>query len=279
MRGLSDYKTSAYVLIAVNALPLLGVLFLGWDVFSIVALYWTENVVIGAINVLKMLTCSPDASRLVWGEVDPNDKLNRERMERSRGNSVKILRLVNHGSKLLYVPFFIVHYGMFCFVHGAIIFAIFGREAGGFGPFGGLANFRQVFSEQHLWWCVAALAASHLWSFAVNYIGRGEYRRTAVPILMFQPYARIIILHIAILIGGIIAMALGSNVFVLLLLVIGKTLLDLSLHLAQRAADAFSPSEHSPVLPDVITNGTAGSVPTPPTMAQPHPPVRSSSGD
>ena len=96
---------------------------------------------------------------------------------------------------------------------------------------------------------------------------------------MFQPYARIVILHIAILIGGFIAMALDSNVFVLLLLVIGKTLLDLSLHLAQRAANASKQNELPPVLPDVITNGTAESLPMPPTAAPPHPPVHSSSGD
>ena len=52
-------------------------------------MYWAENVVIGAINVLKMITCSPDANRLVWGDVDLNDKLNRDRMEQSRGDAVK----------------------------------------------------------------------------------------------------------------------------------------------------------------------------------------------
>jgi hypothetical protein len=285
LRDFSKFRASAWALVAANALPLFGVLFLGWDTFSIIIIYWAENVVIGAVNVLKMITCSPDANRLVWGDVDLNDKLNRERMEQSRGDAVKMLRLANHGSKLFLVPFFIFHYGMFCFVHGVFIFAIFGREAGGFshvdgfGPFGGFDNFRQIFSQQHLWWCVAALAISHLWSFAVNYIGRGEYRRTAVPILMFQPYARIIILHVAILIGGIVAMTLGSNVFVLLLLIIGKTLLDLSLHLAQRAKEGLSPNQRPPVLPDVITGGTAGSLPTSATVAQSRPPLHSSSGD
>jgi hypothetical protein len=279
LRDFSKFRASAWALIAANALPLLGVLFLGWDTFSIILIYWAENVVIGAVNVLKMIACSPDPNLLVWGNVDPSDKLNRERMEHSRGDAVKTLRLANHGSKLFFVPFFIFHYGMFCFVHGVFIFAIFGREAGGFGPFDGFDNLRQIFSQQHLWWCVAALAASHLWSFAVNYIGRGEYRRTAVPILMFQPYARIIILHVAILIGGIIAMTLGSNVFVLLLLIIGKTLLDLSLHLAQRAKKDLSPNARPPVLPDVITGGTAGSLPTSATGAQSHPPLHSSSGD
>jgi len=258
--GFHDYKASALVLVAANCLPLLGVLFLGWDAFAIVALYWSENVVIGAINVLKMITCSPNAQLLVLGGVDPNDKLNRERMERSRGDSANMLRLANHASKLFFVPFFIFHYGLFCLVHGAFIFAIFQREAGGFGLFGGVDNFLNVFSQEHLWWCITVLGASHLWSFFVNYIGRGEFRRTAVPILMFQPYARIVILHIAILLGGFVAFALGSNFFVLVLLIAGKTLLDLSLHLAERDRNARSQAkEQPPILPDVITTAAAES--------------------
>ncbi|HVT28115.1 MAG TPA: DUF6498-containing protein [Lacipirellulaceae bacterium] len=249
-RDFDDYRTSAWALVAANALPLFGVLFLGWDAFSIVILYWSENVIIGAINVLKMITCRPGDELLILGDVDPNDKLNRARMERSRGQSVKLLRLANDGSKLFFVPFFIIHYGGFCFVHGVLIFAIFGREAGGFGPFGGFDNLLHVFTNEHLWWCVAALAASHLWSFAVNYLRRGEYRRSSVPVLMFQPYARIVILHVAILIGGFIAAALGSNVVVLLILIVGKTLLDLSLHLAERQRNATAAISQPSIMPD-----------------------------
>ena len=278
-RNFDEYKTSAWPLLAANALPLLGVFFLGWDAFSIVILYWTENVVIGAINVLKMITCSPDADLLVLGNVAPKDKLNSERMERSRGDSVRVLQLANHGSKFFFIPFFIVHYGLFCFVHGVFIFAIFNRESGGFGPYGGVDNFLQVFRQEHLWWGVAALAISHLWSFAVNYIGRGEYRRTAVPMLMFQPYARIVVLHIAILIGGIIAFMLGSNVLVLTILIAGKTLLDLSLHLAQRAADNAVPQDHPAILPEVILGEAGQTHATPPAAAPSHRPRRSSSGD
>jgi hypothetical protein len=143
-----------------------------------------------------------------------------------------------------------------------------------------LDNFLDVFSRDHLWWCVAALASSHLWSFAVNYIGRGEYRRTAVPILMFAPYARIVVLHIAILLGGFVAFALGSNFFVLALLIAGKTLLDLSLHLVEREKNSMlRPVHQEAILPEVIM-GEAGQMhPTPPAAAQLRPPLRSSSGD
>ena len=41
-------------LLIANAIPLWGVIFLGWDAFYIVLLYWTENLIIGFYNVLKM---------------------------------------------------------------------------------------------------------------------------------------------------------------------------------------------------------------------------------
>jgi hypothetical protein len=277
IRNFSKYQTSAIALIAANSLPLFGVLFFGWDTFTIVFLYWAENVVLGVINVLKMLVCSPNANLLIWGDVDPNDKLNRERMERSRGDSVNLLRWGNQASKLFFIPFFIVHYGLFCFVHGAIIFELFGRESG-FGPFGGVDNFTRVLTEQHLWLCLAALTASHLVSFFTNYIGRGEFRRTTVPLQMFRPYARIVILHVAILLGGFVAFALGSNFFVLLLLVVGKTLLDLSLHLHERLWNAHpDDSWRHQILPEVIMGAANQTRPTS-TAAEPrYPPVHWSS--
>ncbi len=232
-------------------LPLFGVLFLGWDTFSIVLLYWVENVIIGAINVLKMLACDPDAELLVLGKVDPNDRLNRERMERSRSDSVRALRWGSQASKLFFVPFFVFHYGLFCLVHGVFVFVLFGHESlVGSGPFGPLSNIAQVFSEQRMWWCVIALAASHLWSFLVNFLGRGEYRRTALMTLMMQPYGRIVLLHVAILLGGFISLALGSNIGILALLIAGKTIFDLGLHLHEREKNATA--QRQPIMPDVI---------------------------
>jgi hypothetical protein len=280
MRGFSDYKTSALVLIAANALPLFGVLFLGWDTFSIVLLYWTENVIIGGINVLKMIVCNPDPSAIDWSQLGNVDQRELNELKSKLTGSTAHVRLANHGMKLLLIPFFIIHYGLFCVVHGVFVFVLFGHESfGGFGPFGALNGITQVFSEERMWWCVIALAASHLCSFFVNFLGRGEFRRTAVPLLMIQPYARIIVLHFAILLGGFVSMALGSNAGVLMILIIGKTMLDLSLHLRERMKNSLTQTERPPILPDVITNATEGSLATPLASAQSHPPVRSSSDD
>ena len=57
-------KPSVLVLVTANVIPLLGVLFLGWSTFAIVVIYWSENVIIGAINVLKMIVCSPNSEAI-----------------------------------------------------------------------------------------------------------------------------------------------------------------------------------------------------------------------
>jgi len=47
-------KKSALFLIFSNLIPLYGVFYQSWDTFWIVLLYWTENLIIGFFNVLRM---------------------------------------------------------------------------------------------------------------------------------------------------------------------------------------------------------------------------------
>ena len=79
-------------------------------------------------------------------------------------------------------------------------------------------------------WAALALTASHTVSFIYNFIIQREYRRVTVPQLMFAPYSRVIVLHIAILGGAFAIQALGSPVFLLVILVVGKIAIDLGLH-------------------------------------------------
>jgi hypothetical protein len=45
---------SAAVLVAVNAIPLIGVAFWGWSLMMILVLYWVESGIVGVINVFKI---------------------------------------------------------------------------------------------------------------------------------------------------------------------------------------------------------------------------------
>jgi hypothetical protein len=47
-------------MLAANAVPVIGVLWLGWELFPLVLVYWLENGVIGGFVLLKMLTTFTD---------------------------------------------------------------------------------------------------------------------------------------------------------------------------------------------------------------------------
>ncbi len=247
-RSFSKLPASGYWLIAANVLPLLGVLLLGWSTFAIVMIYWCENVVIGVINVLKMICCRPDPDEMEREMLSQGENPQvRAAIRKFRAHSLSA-GLLNHASKLFIVPFFIFHYGMFCMVHGVFVLALLGGDnmdhVGG-TPLAVLSALFARAGEEGLWWAIAALSASHLISFFTNYLGRGEYRRILVPALMFQPYGRIVVLHIAILFGAFATMVLGSPIFLLVLLIFGKTALDLTLHLREREKNAVEQAVRS----------------------------------
>ncbi|MHC5158324.1 MAG: DUF6498-containing protein [Planctomycetota bacterium] len=184
-------------LLVANALPVVGVLCLGWDAFAIVLLYWSENVVVGFYNILKMAF-------------------------------MKVDHPVEHLGKLFMIPFFTVHYGMFTMVHGIFVRAFFSDDFSGNPLELGL---HLPFS---MYMAFACLFVSHGISFVNNYFLKGERSRTNLGKLMGQPYGRIVVLHVAIIFGGFLTMTMGSPVGVLLILVLLKTIIDVKLHLRER---------------------------------------------
>jgi hypothetical protein len=227
-------------LIAANLLPLIGVLFFGWSTFAIVVVYWAENVIIGVINVLKMLICSPSQETLRLAVMSPEQRDgNSQRVEESLTSQYQGIVSLHHASKFFFVPFFIFHYGIFCMGHGVFIFELIG----GGGPmaaglFDAFPLVWKRLADEGLLWAVGALAASHLFSFFVNFVYRGEFRQVTVPQLMFRPYGRIVILHVAILFGALLIQVLGSPVWMLVVLIVAKTILDVGLHLLEREKNA-----------------------------------------
>jgi hypothetical protein len=210
------------VLTAVNLLPLAGVLLWDWSIFEIVFLYWCENLIVGFTVVLKILFASPDIGQ---GDVILRTR-GGEKVPLPLDKLPKLMSIL----KIVIVPFFIFHYGMFCMGHGVFIFAIF--EEGAFGTAEVIEvtnNLRGPFQ-----WILLALLASHLVSFFLNYLGRGEYRTTNPIELMMSPYKRIVVMHLTIIFGAAATMFLGNPVGLLLLLVALKIALDVRSHLQER---------------------------------------------
>lgn len=239
----TEFGPSTISLVIANAIPLLGVIFLGWSTFAVVAIYWAENVVIGILNVFKIVFANPDLSQVKMPFV-PKTGEQRELMQQLIQDGDQSTKLI-HGMKFFLVPFFIFHYGLFCTVHGVFVMVLLG----GNGPFDNAgpdpSQMFRLFTEEHLWWGVGALAVSHTISFFVNYIGKDEYRKCLPIFLMFQPYVRIVVLHIAILIGAFAVIALGSPMLVVILLIFGKTVLDLGFHVREHDRPTNAPTTNS----------------------------------
>jgi len=94
----SDRITSA-VLIAANIIPLVGVAFYQWDLVNVMLLYWLENILIGFMNIVRIVS-----------HID-----------------------TKFSKRLSSAMFFTVHYGMFCLVHGMLLFTVLNLEVPGIG--------------------------------------------------------------------------------------------------------------------------------------------------
>lgn len=191
---------SVVLLVLANLIPLGGVLFFGWQVFPIMFLFWLENVVIGIFNVLKMLLAAGPGSPL--------------------------------GVKIFLVPFFVVHYGIFTLVHGVFVSVMFGTSwrSGGSSPFPNAERMQALVTENNLGWALLGLVLSHAFSFVTNYLWNGAYRTALAPVIMMQPYGRVVVLHLAILGGGFLVMFMGMPVVGLVLLIALKIGLDVLAH-------------------------------------------------
>jgi hypothetical protein len=83
-----------------------------------------------------------------------------------------------------------------------------------------------------------ALAVSHGVSFWVNFLGKGEYRSATAQGQMWAPYGRMMVLHLTLLGGAFMLATFGAPAGPVAVMVVVKTVLDLALHLWERAKAA-----------------------------------------
>lgn len=185
------FSLSAVSLLLSNLIPLIGVLFWGWELPLIMFVYWAESGIIGILNIFKILLATKVTS------IEPT--------------------VSSIGDKLMMIPFFILHYGIFMLVHGVFVFVLFKPQVS-------------------LEWILAALIPlfiSHCFSLLVNFISKKEYKEVTPGQQMFAPYSRIIVMHLTIIIGGGLILVLHLPQVAAAIMVILKIITDLLAHIAE----------------------------------------------
>ncbi|UTT61839.1 DUF6498-containing protein [Microcella humidisoli] len=168
--------TRLITLAAYTALPLAGVLLLGWDWREIILLYWLENISRGVAMVITMIR-SADAP----GGDDP------AHIGELRVNG-RLVRGPGAGREL--ASFFALHYGIFTLVHGVFVLllvaGVFLPTAAGQSPVNWLTAL--------LVWIIGGTAQVLAARFGPLPEQRGQR-------LMLSAYPRMIVLHVSVIVG------------------------------------------------------------------------------
>lgn len=198
-------KTSNTVLILANLVPLVGVLFLGWDGKGIIVIYILETIMIGLINALKMLT-------VYYINGTRNEPAN-------PGGNVKGFAII---------PFFLFHYNFFIFVQSVLFFAfssMWEPISKGPAPFDLISQF-SLYINQETAWALGSLLFANITYFVNDFILNDKYKTQTLTGLMFAPYKRIFLQQFLVILGGFIFMLTGGISFVMGLFVVLKIIAD-----------------------------------------------------
>jgi hypothetical protein len=192
---------------------------------DILFIYWAESGIIGVFNVFKMLLAKNFFP--LKEELDLTGKLG------VFGAMMDIIW------KIMLIPFFIVHFGGFMAVHGFFLYRL-APYLGAQEPIDPMVIFRQIS------FAFLSLAISHGYSFFTNYVFGEEKNKSSLIILFYEPYPRIIVMHMVIILGAFLTAFFHQSIYMLLLLVILKTFADYGAHIKERFKFGSTGSSQSP---------------------------------
>lgn len=235
---------SVRTLVFANSLAIIAALVLGWSAIEAAIFYWIENLVVGFWAIPRMLTAAngADAGRSATAGSLAGGKAPFEVTgEGANASGPHSPPSENALAKAFFVLFFCFHFGFFCLVHGFMLQVLLTTpwfsdpSVPSAAPVG--ASWYNPLKETDGTWsiigigAVLGLFASHGTSFFRNYLARGEYKSSYLISEMIRPYGRVVLLHLCILAGGFATVLLGTPSVLVMLLMIGKTTIDVGLHI------------------------------------------------
>lgn len=217
-------EPSVMVLVAANLLPLGGVLFLGWDLYTLMILYWLETGVIGLFAIVQT------AMAARW-------------------------------AALFYVPFFMVHFGGFMFGHLIFLTVMFGPDPGRLEDMAG--HLLGTVREPGMLLALAGLFISHGYSFVANilrplrspghdraagHVDGVEAREPASDptAAMGAPYGRVVVMHLTLILGAMLTAMFQNRIAAFSLLIALKVLVDVVAHIRKNFQPAGAAAAASP---------------------------------
>jgi hypothetical protein len=218
-------KLPLWLQVGANLLSLVLALLLGWPPAMVLLLYWAENVVVAFWQVPRILLARGDhglvPASLVQGAFRRMNGLPPDVAEElGRQASAAINRQLPRLSNLFVALFFLVHYGLFTFVHGQFVFHLFLHQA--MTP----ENLTNLLGTPGIALALLGMMISHGMAFFED-LGSGRLATANPGKVMTEPYPRIIVLHLVVLGSGLLLTFLPLPQIGVVLLVLIKTFMDI----------------------------------------------------
>ena len=182
-------------LIIANLIPVIGVWFLKWSAKEVFLVYSLETIIIGIFTLLKLLITGLLAKKTdVW---------------QSTGRSVVKQPF------WFFMLFFMVHFGIFVAVQMGIFFSV-----SGIGDENGI-TFLNFFSRwpslltNEAYIMLGIFVISYGFRMISDFIITGDYKTASLGYLMFQPYGRIFIQQVTVILGSMFLSFGAGKVFIL----------------------------------------------------------------
>ena len=185
---------------AVDLIPIYAVIVLGWGAVPLVFLYWLENLVIGVMTIARMIAAG---------------------IGKGAGGLAQLL---------FFVPFFTVHYGLFCFGHGLFLLVLQSDDFAHLGPTTNIGS-EYVGIVEHagsagpnMLTFIAIIFVFNIFLFIYDFIGKREFLNVEPAEEMFAPYGRIMLLHVALFAGMFALINFGEPMLGVLSLILLRVL-------------------------------------------------------
>jgi Family of unknown function (DUF6498) len=188
---------SDFLLIVVNCIPLYGVWFNGWDAKQLFIVYCLETVIIGMANVLKMAAVTIFVKKKdIW--------------ENNGSTTMQ--------SSWLFILFFIFHYGFFVFVQTQLFFSITGLKPND-ALIMNYANIPALLGDNGklmLLIFITYYTVQNIFGFFAS----GNYKTTSMGKLLFEPYVRIFVQQLVVIVGSFFLLFGAGRLFMLVFVVV-----------------------------------------------------------
>jgi len=184
---------SDYFLIAANLVPVVGALFFNWDAKEIFLVYCLETIIIGILNLVKMGIVTAVRKTDKWYNAGS----------------------YTMQSGLFFMFFFIMHYGLFVAVQMGIFFGVSGIGDGtNLTVFNFFYKWPELITNDSVI-MLATFGIGYGFKMIYEFIRSGEYKTMPLVIIMFQPYGRIFIQQLTVILGSLFLSFGAGKIFII----------------------------------------------------------------